>query len=208
MSEDCVSGLPPPARAATVVGFACVLLPLGSASGRRIRDGPTFFFEQRAEWARALGSRVDCFVRTQMGSYGLYRDIRWWSARTEANLREGLFARSRSRSALRTWAKQLFARERPSLWESIAPEATYSFPSGHAMGSMTLAAVLILLAWRTRWRWPVALLTGAFTVLVGLSRVYLGVHYPSDILAGWAAALAWTVGIYATVFHLRRPWRD
>lgn len=41
-------------------------------------------------------------------------------------------------------AKQFFARERPSLWESIAPETTYSFPSGHAMGSMTLAMVLVL----------------------------------------------------------------
>ena len=51
--------------------------------------------------------------------------------------------------------KQLFARARPELWESISPEATYSFPSGHAMGSMTLAAVLVLLAWPTRWRWPV-----------------------------------------------------
>ncbi len=42
--------------------------------------------------------------------------------------------------------------------------------------------------------------------MVGLSRVYLGVHYPSDILAGWAAACAWAVAVYAMVFHLRRPW--
>jgi membrane-associated phospholipid phosphatase len=50
--------------------------------------------------------------------------------------------------------KHVFARVRPSLWESIAPETTFSFPSGHAMGSATLACVVILLAWRTRWRWP------------------------------------------------------
>lgn len=109
---------------------------------------------------------------------------------------------------LNTAAKHLFARERPTLWESIAPELTYSFPSGHAMGSATLACVLVLLAWRTRWRWPVLLTMLAFTVAVGFSRVYLGVHYPSDILAGWAAASAWTAAVYLVVFRARRrPWR-
>src|SRR5690606_1016481 len=44
-------------------------------------------------------------------------------------------------------SKQLFQRERPSLWESIAPESTFSFPSGHAMGSMTLAVTAVLLTW-------------------------------------------------------------
>lgn len=104
-------------------------------------------------------------------------------------------------------AKAAFARERPSLWESIAPESNFSFPSGHAMGSMTLACVLVLLAWRTRWRWPVAAVMSAFVVLVGLSRVYLGVHYPSDILAGWAAASVWAVAVYLLVYRGQvRPW--
>lgn len=109
---------------------------------------------------------------------------------------------------LNTAAKRLFARERPALWDSIAPELTYSFPSGHAMGSATLACVLILLAWRTRWRWPVLIAMASFTFAVGLSRVYLGVHYPSDVLAGWAAASAWTAAVFLVVFQLRgRPWQ-
>ncbi len=125
-------------------------------------------------------------------------------------LHEGLFAGIAiiGSALLNLGAKHLFARARPTLWESIAPESTFSFPSGHAMGSMTLAAVLVLLAWHTRWRWPVFAVASVFTMLVGLSRVYLGVHYPSDILAGWTAALVWTVGMYALVFHGRRPWRD
>ncbi len=105
-------------------------------------------------------------------------------------------------------AKRTFARERPSLWESIAPETTFSFPSGHAMGSATLACALILLTWHTRWRWPVVAVASAFTIAVGLSRVYLGVHYPSDILAGWAAALVWVLACYLLVFRSGvRPWR-
>ena len=104
-------------------------------------------------------------------------------------------------------AKQFFQRDRPSLWESISPESTFSFPSGHAMGSMTLAAVLVLLCWHTRWRWPVLAAATAFTALVGVSRLYLGVHYPSDVFAGWAAGLAWVVGSYLVLFRRRRPWR-
>jgi undecaprenyl-diphosphatase len=106
-------------------------------------------------------------------------------------------------------AKPAFARARPALWESIAPEVNYSFPSGHAMGSMTLACVLVLLSWRTRWRWPVFAAMVSFVVLVGLSRVYLGVHYPSDILAGWAAAMVWAVAVFLTVYRIHlRPWRQ
>lgn len=126
--------------------------------------------------------------------------------------REGLFAgfALAGSGLLNVAAKQFFARDRPSLWESIAPESTYSFPSGHAMGSMTLAMVLILLAWPTRWRWPVIVAMAVFVPMVGLSRIYLGVHYPSDIFAGWAAASVWAVGVYLLVFrgHLRPWWTD
>ncbi|WP_407351362.1 phosphatase PAP2 family protein [Luteimonas sp. R10] len=124
--------------------------------------------------------------------------------------REGIFAAIAlgGSALLNVAAKQAFARERPVLWESIAPEATYSFPSGHAMGSMSLALVLVLLAWPTRWRWPVLGAMAVFVPMVGLSRVYLGVHYPSDILAGWAAASIWVVGAYLLLFRgHHRPWR-
>lgn len=123
--------------------------------------------------------------------------------------RDGLFvAVATGGSALLNIAtKRLFARDRPSLWDSIAPEATYSFPSGHAMGSMTLAAVLILLAWPTRARWWVIAAMAVFVPMVGLSRVYLGVHYPSDILAGWAAASIWVVGVYLLLYHPPRLGR-
>jgi membrane-associated phospholipid phosphatase len=102
-------------------------------------------------------------------------------------------------------AKNYFARMRPDLWLSITPEITYSFPSAHAMGSTTLGMALILLCWPTRWRWPLTFASVVFVGLVGLSRVYLGVHYPSDVLAGWTAAIAWTFGMYILVDRKAPP---
>lgn len=123
--------------------------------------------------------------------------------------REGGFAAiAFAGSALLNLAsKPFFQRDRPGLWQSIAPESSFSFPSGHAMGSMTLAATLVLLAWPTRWRWPVLVLATVFVALVGISRVYLGVHYPSDILGGWCAGLLWVIGVYLLMFRQRRPWK-
>jgi membrane-associated phospholipid phosphatase len=92
-------------------------------------------------------------------------------------------------------AKAVYQRERPDLWLSIAPEHTFSFPSGHAMGSATLATAVVVLCWHTAWRWPALLIGVGFVLWVGASRVYLGVHFPSDILAGWAAAVTWVCAV-------------
>ncbi len=92
-------------------------------------------------------------------------------------------------------AKVLLHRVRPHLWESPAPELDYGFPSGHAMSSMTLVVALIILTWGTRWCWLVLIVGGLFVLAIGWTRLYLGVHYPSDILAGWMVSIAWAVGV-------------
>jgi membrane-associated phospholipid phosphatase len=66
-----------------------------------------------------------------------------------------------------------------------------SFPSGHGTAAAALAASLVVLLWSTRWRWLAVGAGVLFAVAVGLSRVYLGVHYPSDILASWSIAIGW-----------------
>ncbi|GAC1667856.1 MAG: phosphatase PAP2 family protein [Steroidobacteraceae bacterium] len=102
-------------------------------------------------------------------------------------------------------AKNHYARLRPDLWVSLTPETTFSFPSGHAMGSATLGVAVILLCWPSRWRWFVVAASLGSVLLVGISRIYLGVHYPSDILAGWTAAIAWTLGMYILVDRKAPP---
>lgn len=200
--------------------FVGLLLPLWSFAelADEIHEGePLAFDAPILHFARDLASegldRVFLFFSAVGYQWGvvpfdiaLILTLAW-----RRRMREGVFAGVAivGSALLNLSTKQFFARDRPSLWESIAPETTYSFPSGHAMGSATLAWVLLLLAWRTRWRWPVAIAMAAFAAMVAFSRVYLGVHYPSDILAGWAAASAWTVSVYLLVFRNgARPWRS
>lgn len=96
-------------------------------------------------------------------------------------------------------AKVIFSRARPQLWVSSIQEVGYSFPSGHAMGSMAMVAALVVLAHRTRWRWWTLVVGALFVALIGATRVYLGVHYPSDVLAGWGAAIAWVSGVHLVI---------
>lgn len=91
--------------------------------------------------------------------------------------------------------KVFFARPRPSLWASVAPEGEFSFPSGHAMCSMAIWLALLIVLAPTKWR-RLALFGGAaYVVLIGLSRLYLGVHYPSDVAAGWLAGAAFVAAL-------------
>ncbi len=92
-------------------------------------------------------------------------------------------------------AKAFYGRERPALWNSATSQMWFSFPSGHAMSSMALGTVLTILAWRTPARWPVLASSALFVLAVSGSRLYLGVHFPSDVVAAWLASLAWVLGL-------------
>ena len=91
--------------------------------------------------------------------------------------------------------KAYFARERPDLAAALRQAHGYSFPSGHAMGSTIVCGALAYLALRVckTWRAKGAALAGAatFILAVAFSRVYLGVHWISDIAAGVTAGLIW-----------------
>jgi membrane-associated phospholipid phosphatase len=87
--------------------------------------------------------------------------------------------------------KRIATRPRPDLWPSLRPEHTFSFPSGHAMDTAALAAALFFITppHRRKW-WALAPL---FALGVGWARMYLGVHFPSDVLAGWSSAVGWVL---------------
>lgn len=96
-----------------------------------------------------------------------------------------------------TLLKDLYSRTRPTIVTAIDPPGGLSFPSGHSMIAAALyltLGVLIARALPTRRLRVFAVATGAFlTMIIGISRIYLGVHYPTDVLAGWTAGAAWAL---------------
>ncbi|WP_246079353.1 phosphatase PAP2 family protein [Paenibacillus piri] len=98
-------------------------------------------------------------------------------------------------SALLNWGlKAVFHRARPTIHRIV--EATgYSFPSGHSMSAFTLYGIIAFLLWRhtspASSRIALIAFSSAMIVAIGLSRIYLGVHYPSDVLGGYLASGSW-----------------
>jgi len=103
--------------------------------------------------------------------------------------------------------KSFYGRARPELFESGYEAPFYSFPSGHAVTAASFYGLLALLTarrlkgWR---RWTVAAAGAALALFIGFSRLYFGVHYPSDVVAGYLAASLW-VGAVVSALVL---WRS
>jgi membrane protein DedA with SNARE-associated domain/membrane-associated phospholipid phosphatase len=108
--------------------------------------------------------------------------------------------------------KGLFDRPRPYFEHPLLVETSYSFPSGHAMESFVVYGMLAyfaVLALRS-WEWRVAVVFGAalLVVLIGFSRMYLGVHYFSDVLAGYAAGGVWLSALITGAETIRRSKKE
>jgi undecaprenyl-diphosphatase len=107
--------------------------------------------------------------------------------------------------ALSDLLKFAFARARPDVVAPLARVFTSSFPSAHATLSaityLTIGAVLARSQTSPRISIYFMALAAFLTVLIGVSRIYLGVHYPTDVLAGWCIGAAWALGCWAVSAH-------
>ena len=107
-------------------------------------------------------------------------------------------------AVLTTVLKAVFQRTRPEIIDSGYAASFYSFPSGHATVAVGFyGALTLILAHRLRGaaRWAVVVIGTVLVLSIGFSRLYLGVHYPTDVLAGFLAAPLWLVSV-GTVYVL------
>ena len=102
--------------------------------------------------------------------------------------------------------KHWIARVRPDLEPHLVVVKTSSFPSGHANSSMIFYVTLaLILTAGTRWQRPAVAGAVLLSLLIGISRVMLGVHWPSDVVGGWAFGILW---VFLTLRLAERLWPE
>jgi undecaprenyl-diphosphatase len=119
-----------------------------------------------------------------------------------------LLAATLGGTAISEGLKMGFNRPRPDLVAHVVETTSMSFPSGHAMLSavtyLTLGALIARTQEKKRLRGYVLGAAVLLTLLIGASRVYLGVHWPTDVLAGWCLGAAWALLCWAVATWLTR----
>jgi undecaprenyl-diphosphatase len=162
--------------------------------------GPLWFEEAVRDITALGGTTVLTLVAAAVIGFLLL--IRLWGA---ALL---MFASVAGGSLIGYGLKFLFERSRPDLVPHGAEVYTASFPSNHAMLSavtyLTVGALLARLEVDRRVKAYFLAVSVLVTILVGLSRVYLGVHWPTDVLAGWCLGSAWAMGVWMVALWLQR----
>jgi len=112
-----------------------------------------------------------------------------------------------SGSAMAGVLKYVIARDRPAIVPHLREVTTPSFPSGHAMVSaivyLTLGTLLMQVVERKAAKLYCLMGAMLLTFLVGISRIYLGVHYPTDVLAGWMAGIGWALSCWTIIQYSR-----
>ncbi|TVR08563.1 MAG: phosphatase PAP2 family protein [Salinarimonadaceae bacterium] len=138
----------------------------------------------------ALGSMTVSIGGTMLGAG-------YFALRGEVRKAAFLLAAITGAVLLSVGAKEIFARPRPDLFEHGTRVFTPSFPSAHAAVSAAVAAafanVLAMRFVETPARATIFVACGCVAILIGASRIYLGVHWPTDVVAGWALGLAWAL---------------
>ena len=130
---------------------------------------------------------------------------RWRELAALAFAEAGAFALDRA-------LKMHFHRARPVVPWAIGEEHTFSFPSGHSLFAMVLYGTLVWLALRREWKGLLAagLVAAGLVVMIGVSRIYLGMHWPTDVLAGWFVGAVWVLVVVVVDFCLgknRQPMK-
>jgi membrane-associated phospholipid phosphatase len=194
-----------------LLALALSLWAFGAIVDEQILEGETRTDERLAEWlhGRATEPLTDVFrAITRLGNFitlfavTLVAVVIFWRRRERLDAAFVALA-ALGAQVLSTGMKLGFRRDRPFFPDPLATESTFSFPSGHALVSLAVyGSIALVLARRLSSHTQRALLLGATALLViaiGFSRLYLGVHFLSDVLAGYAAGAAWLAFLYVVL---------
>jgi undecaprenyl-diphosphatase len=177
-----------------------LLLALRSATDPADLLGPPWLEEVGRDLTALGGIAVLTLLSLAVAAFLLLRGLRGAAALLAASVAGGMLVSQ----AL----KSLFERPRPDLVPHAAEVFTASFPSGHAMMSavvyLTLGVLLARVETMFRVKAFVLGMAVLLAVLVGVTRVYLGVHWPSDVLAGWTVGAAWALFCWLLARWLQR----
>ena len=194
-----------------LLALALSLWAFGAIVDEQILEGETRTDERLAVWlhGRATEPLTDVFrAVTRLGNFitlfavTLVAVVIFWRRRERIDAAFVALA-ALGAQVLSTGMKLGFRRDRPFFPDPLATESTFSFPSGHALVSLAVyGSIALVLARRLSSHTERALLLGAAALLViaiGFSRLYLGVHFLSDVLAGYAAGAAWLALLYVVL---------
>lgn len=118
----------------------------------------------------------------------------WLHRRGERSLFWGAVVSFLGAVSLNGLLKTFFARPRPDVFPPLTAVHTYSFPSGHTVAAISLYGFLAFAFWQAGQKWRAAL-PAVWVLLIALSRVYLGVHYPSDVIGALTFGGIWLLGM-------------
>ena len=156
------------------------------------------------EFITHLGDRVAYFIAALIVAAFFYLKYGRWKFTMQTIL--VLLLSSLSNVVL----KRVINRERPT-FEHLVAVSTLSYPSGHSMSAMAFYGFLIYLSFRFSGSWRVKAASfigfGMLILLIGISRIYLGVHYPSDVIAGFMGGLIW-VTFCVVIFNVIDLYRQ
>lgn len=190
-------------HASSGLWWAVVLFTLVGILALIVKSGTTDGWE--ASWLRAIRAFASPPVTGAMrfltvvggsgGLIGIWFVISfWWWKQARPRLIGWLAGALAGAAGLEYVLKHLVDRTRPIVVPYLAPHSGLSFPSGHATASLAFFGMLaILLAHRSRSlaKAPIYIASGLLVGLVGFSRIYLGVHWPTDVLGGYLLGGAW-----------------
>lgn len=162
--------------------------------------GPEWLFEAMRD-ITALGGATIVFLITLIASG-------YFLIKKEYTLLALILVATIGGAVLDLELKEFFGRVRPSLFPKLVEVKTYGFPSGHSMMStivyLSLASLMIRIQGHRLYKVYVISVALFLTFIIGISRVYLAAHYPTDVFAGWMMGLAWASLCWYISWHFYR----